>query len=557
MKKKKGISLIVLIITIIVIIILAAAIILTITKNNPMSSAKEATFKTDIRNFQDSLAMYVGKQLVTDYYGNREKLSVIDNLGDMDKYITGYNKKKYSDKLGIESDELVYFPDKVTKDEKKWLDDLGIKPYGDSVKVASEDIFIWDENDTNKIIGYNKDLFEQYILDNNNILKFPDRCVTLGDGAFLNCTLIENLVMNNNITKIERGCFNLCSNLKSVKFSDNITYIGRSAFSSCENLKSIKLPKELKIIDERAFTNCKSIVNIEFPQELEKINFGAFESCHGLTELIIPNSVNYLGSRVFSSCLNLSKIKLSDNISALNSSLFSYCGNLKQVELPKNLEGIYYEAFYGCNLESIDIPEGTKEIGTWVFESCDNLKSVNLPSTISKIDCTAFDKCQSLKEINVSNSNSYYTSEDGILFNKDKTKIIRYPAGLENEEYVIPDSVKIVGENAFSYSKYLKNITSMSGVNKLCGYSFEYCENLNNIVLSDNLNTIEYYSFSGCKNLKKIILPSSLTIIGERAFQDCYNLKYIYCRASKASDGWDNNWKLYCYANVIWGYTGD
>ena len=192
-----------------------------------------------------------------------------------------------------------------------------------------------------------------------------------------------------------------------------------------------------------------------------------------------------------------------------------------------------------------------------MFESCDNLKSVNLPSTISKIDYTAFDKCQSLKEINVSNSNSYYTSEDGILFNKDKTKIIRYPSGLEKEEYVIPDSVKIVGENAFSYSKYLKNITSMSGVNKLCGYSFEYCENLNNIVLSDNLNTIEYYSFSGCKNLKKIILPSSLTIIGERAFQDCYNLKYIYCRASKASDGWDNNWKLYCYANVIWGYTGD
>lgn len=88
MKKKKGISLIVLIITIIVIIILAAAIILTITKNNPVSSAKEATFKTDIRNFQDSLAMYIGKEVSVDYYGNREKLSVIDNLDDMDKYIT-------------------------------------------------------------------------------------------------------------------------------------------------------------------------------------------------------------------------------------------------------------------------------------------------------------------------------------------------------------------------------------------------------------------------------------------------------------------------------------
>jgi len=60
MKNKKGISLIVLIITIIVVIILAAIIIITLTKNNPVSSAKEAAFKSDIRNFQDSLAMYVG-----------------------------------------------------------------------------------------------------------------------------------------------------------------------------------------------------------------------------------------------------------------------------------------------------------------------------------------------------------------------------------------------------------------------------------------------------------------------------------------------------------------
>ena len=94
-KKKSGLSLIVLIITIIVVIILAAAVILTISKNNPVTSAKEATFKSDIRSFQEDLAMYISKDILKDYYGNRNKITTSDepNFDEMKEYISIFTKK--------------------------------------------------------------------------------------------------------------------------------------------------------------------------------------------------------------------------------------------------------------------------------------------------------------------------------------------------------------------------------------------------------------------------------------------------------------------------------
>ena len=218
-KNKKGISLMVLIITIIVVIILAATVIFALTKNNPVNSAKEAAFKSDIRNFQDSLAMYVGKQLVTDYYGNREKITVIDNLDDMDKYISEYNKKKYSEKLGIEDDELVYFPDKVTENEKKWLEDLGIRPYGNDIKEADEGIFKWDENDDTKIIGYNEKEFNEYLSTNKGVLKIPEKCKIIGDSAFQDCSSLEIVYIPDSVYSLGKRSFQ-----RMYKFKRNKTF---------------------------------------------------------------------------------------------------------------------------------------------------------------------------------------------------------------------------------------------------------------------------------------------------------------------------------------------
>jgi len=118
---KKGISLIVLIVTIIVIIILAAAVILTINKNNPVSSAKEATFKEDMASIQDELSMYLSKKY-TDNPTSFDKSSV--NLSE-DTMVTELpSTKKYKDKVSVVEGNLVLNNKKVNSDEKKWFNEV-------------------------------------------------------------------------------------------------------------------------------------------------------------------------------------------------------------------------------------------------------------------------------------------------------------------------------------------------------------------------------------------------------------------------------------------------
>ena len=123
---KRGISLIVLIVTIIVIIILAAAVILTITKNNPVSSAKEATFKEDMANIQDELSMYISKKYTDDPL-SFEKSNV--NLSGDGMVTELPSTKKYKDKVSVVEGNLTLYDDKVNSDEKKWF----IEVVGDSI----------------------------------------------------------------------------------------------------------------------------------------------------------------------------------------------------------------------------------------------------------------------------------------------------------------------------------------------------------------------------------------------------------------------------------------
>ena len=124
-KNKRGISLIVLIVTIIVIIILAAVVILTLSKNNPVESARKARFMEDVRSFQDELALSVSKDYVTKKENRNEKFNATE-FNDMKNYIPSFTKD-YEKKLYVKDDELMYEENNVTENEKKWLEELGIR----------------------------------------------------------------------------------------------------------------------------------------------------------------------------------------------------------------------------------------------------------------------------------------------------------------------------------------------------------------------------------------------------------------------------------------------
>ena len=132
-KEKQGISLIVLIVTIIVIIILAAAVILTIGKNNPVESAKEGTFKEDVRSFQDDLALTISKDY-TDKQGQRDEKFNATTFDKMKEYIPSYTSK-YDGKFKIVEDELIG-TENLTDKEKKWLNDISVN-VGDAISIGN------------------------------------------------------------------------------------------------------------------------------------------------------------------------------------------------------------------------------------------------------------------------------------------------------------------------------------------------------------------------------------------------------------------------------------
>ena len=132
-EKRQGISLIVLIITIIVVIILAAVVILTLSKNNPIESAKEARFKEDVITFQDELALTVSKQYTT-AGGHRDEKITTSDFDEIKEYIPSFSEK-YKDKFIIQDDELRY---------TKQLDDKE-KEYAQSLNVKEKQKLLPDE----------------------------------------------------------------------------------------------------------------------------------------------------------------------------------------------------------------------------------------------------------------------------------------------------------------------------------------------------------------------------------------------------------------------------
>ena len=371
-----------------------------------------------------------------------------------------------------------------------------------------------------------------------NVIKIDNGVNSIGDYAFSTCQQLISVIIPESVETIGFGSFTACNSLTNVTIPKNVSEIGGNAFSVCSKLEKIIVDSENTsycdidgvLFDKRQETIIQfprgkdKEITYSIPDGVKRIGDNAFSLCTNLISVTIPESVEEIGSWAFMSCYRLKSVSFPDSLKTIGYQSFSGCKGLTEIRIPQNVTIISDSAFNGCsNLSKITIEDGVEKIGKGAFYNCDNLTSIDIPSSVESIGQNAF----YFAEIEVDKQNMNYCDIDGALFNKDATEILYVPKN-KTGIYIIPDTVKHIGDKCFLQCENVTGIVIPYEMISIGTQSFEQCKSLKSIVIPDKVISIDAATFYGCESLENIVIPVSLNYIGDGAFNECGCLKNVY-----------------------------
>jgi len=325
-------------------------------------------------------------------------------------------------------------------------------------------------------------------------------------------TNLENVTLPNSIINIGDNIFSGCQSLTNIIIPNGITNIGDYAFAYCQSLSNIIIPDHVLSIGEAAFTD-SGLVNLVIGTNVIKIETSAFIECQNLQNVTIPGRVVCIGSYAFANC-SLTNLIIGTNVSNIGDDAFESCSSLSSITIPDSVTNIGIDAFGFCGPTNVFIPAGVLRIGDGAFTACGSLLAI-------KVDA----------------KNPAYSSAGGILYNKDQTTLVEFPAGVFGN-YSIINSVTNIEDSAFEDCNGLFTVNISSNVLGLVDCRLSSCFGLTAINVDPN-NPV-YQSSSGVvfdKSQKTLvefpggllpffnttyIIPNGVTNIGDFAFYECF-----------------------------------
>ena len=420
---------------------------------------------------------------------------------------------------------------------------------------------------------------ESYIYSGN----FTETDV-IGNSMFDYCENLKHLKLPANITEIGSGAFYHCSSLEGIDLPETLTTIYSNAFFYAESIPEISIPKNVKFIDEAVFCGCASLKSFSVDPENDSFSavdgmlcdkdgkvilafpggrIGDYSVAEGFVEIApaafneclissvtLPEGIVKIGDAAFSNSYSLESIWLPNSLMEIESNMFTWCDKLSSIHFPENLETIKERAFLRCgSISSVMLPASVKTIEDRVFANCGNLESVTLSSSLESFGIDVFISDKKLTAITVPEDNKYFSEVDGVLFNADRSILIKCPEGKAGE-LTVPEEVKeildeafyncaeltsvcmahnveTIGSSAFSGCTSLESVLLSEKIAAIPVYLFESCTNLKSVNLGNVVESIDDYAFSGCSHLDKITFPASLKTIGSDAFSYCSSLAEI------------------------------
>lgn len=297
-----------------------------------------------------------------------------------------------------------------------------------------------------------------------------------------------------------------------------------------DSIQTVIVESGVSSIGSSTFYYCGKLTSVSIPEGVESVGSNAFRRCTSLESLNIPSTLTGFDYYVFSSCPKLAtagEVGSGANIEfawtgEIPEKAFAY-SSLQSITLPSNIHTIEAEAFYGSDLNSMTIPETVTTLKESAFQYSE-VTTIHISSSVTSIGESILASCYELESITVDSNNPYFSHENGILFSKDKTELLQYPAGIERESYTMPNSVE-----------------------RIASYAFSGCTHIKELHLSNALKTIGERAFSYCIGLTSIDLPSSVTTIGSNAFNECESLASVTIPDSVV----EMDWGVFNYCDLL------
>lgn len=340
---------------------------------------------------------------------------------------------------------------------------------GDKILLPNQSEITFNEPASYYACWCDEDIKSKLVVDNGAItctdkairnIEIPEildgwRITAIGDEAFKDNAFLESIFLPESIESIRTDAFYGCESLKEINLPSSIENIGMAAFANCKSLSSITLPDNLKMIGSGAFIDCSSLEDINIPDSVEYMDPQTFYWCTSLTSvkigsgikhlpdqafawapissITIPGNVEEIELQAFMYCSELNNINLEKGIKVIGPEAFWDTKSLKHITLPDSVTTIENRAFIGSGIETIDLPNSLTYIGEEAFRNT-KLKTITIPASVSGIEKNAFMDCAALVEINVAEDNLYYSSVDGVLYDKAGEILICYPEGKTTSE---------------------------------------------------------------------------------------------------------------------------
>ncbi|MDO5805125.1 MAG: leucine-rich repeat protein [Eubacteriales bacterium] len=229
-----------------------------------------------------------------------------------------------------------------------------------------------------------------------------------------------------------------------------------------------------------------------------------------INSIDVHEGVTSIGDSAFDNCGSVGTVRLAKSVKSIGSNAFWGCA-MSELIIPDGVEVIGDYAFVRCyNLYSIIIPDSVISIGEYAFNECQELESVKISKGVANIGIGAFGQCDGLKKIEVADENASYSSKDNVLFDKDMNTLLQYPGGISGS-YDVPNGVVSINKDAFLRSQ------------------------VTNVNLSGSVEIIGQEAFAESW-LESITIRSGVKTIGNSAFRETM-LKDVYYKGTR--EQWD------------------